>query len=50
MGHSNRSTVQGWKKAGGIPWYQQKAVLAVAKENQIDLTWDDFRPEDEAAE
>jgi hypothetical protein len=42
LGHTNASTVQGWKERGYIPARQQDGVLAAAKENGISLIPDDF--------
>lgn len=42
LGHKNASTVQGWKERGFIPARQQGAVLAKARELNIEILESDF--------
>lgn len=42
LGHTNSSTVCGWKARGWIPAPQQPEVLAVAWEHGVPLTPGDF--------
>ena len=41
--------IQGWKESGTIPPWHYNRILEIAREEDIDLSWDDFRvPEDVA--
>lgn len=42
LGHTNPTTVQGWKKRGFIPARQQNRVMDAAKKAKLDLSPDDF--------
>lgn len=42
LGHTNASTVQGWKERGFIPSHRHAEVLELAKASGVDLCPEDF--------